>query len=91
MNFAMETINQQTTLPTTTSNEMIQVNKESARRKYDLLREVRHSVARFQHQNTGEWRFVPDSKIIKQITTDWMQRRLMVHGQTWEIPWTRLS
>nr|UMO75674.1 MAG: putative RNA-dependent RNA polymerase [Polycipiviridae sp.] len=65
------------------------MNSTTARRKFNVLTEVRKGLGRFKHQTHGDWRVVPDSGIVKQITSDWLHKRLMVCGQTFTIPWTR--
>lgn len=60
-----------------------------ARRKFSVYAEINRGVQRFKHQLGSEWSFVPDKAICKQMTNDFLQKKLYVRGQEFDIPWSR--
>lgn len=59
-----------------------QVPKLTPRKKFTLQAEIKVSLARFKHQYSGSWNFIPDKRIIRQITTMYTDRVLYVKGQS---------
>lgn len=59
------------------------------RKKFDLGAEIRAGVRRFQQSREGEWCHIPDKTIVKQMTKDFMSRKLYVKGQEFITSWTR--
>lgn len=60
-----------------------------ARRKYTVFAEINNGIQRFKHQLGSEWSFVPDKSICKQITMDYINKKLYVKGQEFQVKWSR--
>ncbi|UXD80047.1 putative RNA-dependent RNA polymerase complex [Linepithema humile polycipivirus 2] len=64
-------------------------NNLVGRRKFNVLNEISAGVRRFKHQQCDEWTYIPDKKIVKQMTYDFMQKKLYVNGMDFTCTWTR--
>lgn len=60
-----------------------------ARKKFNILSEVRRNLTRYRQHIQHGFEIVPDPKVVKQITKDYLEQNLMVGGRVWEVPYTR--
>nr|UMO75650.1 MAG: putative RNA-dependent RNA polymerase [Polycipiviridae sp.] len=54
------------------------------RKKFTLQGEIKCALARFKHQYQGAWKFVPDRRIISQLTKLYSEKFLYVKGSKYE-------